>query len=160
MPDGLFANPLHWVILIVVALIVFGPGKLPGVGAALGKSVREFKKATLDDSPGSSSAAGSSHQSTTLPASVPVVTGWTCPQCDHENEAGARFCGSCGASLVIAAEPVADAVQAEPASSGPVQCLICQTENPSSNRFCAHCGRLLGPQVPNPAPDPIEARPA
>jgi sec-independent protein translocase protein TatA len=45
MLDGLFANPLHWVILLVVVLIMFGPGKLPGVGSALGKSLREFKMA-------------------------------------------------------------------------------------------------------------------
>ncbi len=51
MPDGLFANPLHWAILIVIVLIIFGPGKLPGVGSAmLGQSFpREFKKASQTD---------------------------------------------------------------------------------------------------------------
>ena len=31
---------------MVIGLVVFGPGKLPEVGRAVGKSIREFKKAT------------------------------------------------------------------------------------------------------------------
>ncbi|MBI4867534.1 MAG: twin-arginine translocase TatA/TatE family subunit [Candidatus Wallbacteria bacterium] len=33
------------VVILVLALIIFGPGKLPQVGAALGKGIAEFKKA-------------------------------------------------------------------------------------------------------------------
>lgn len=33
------------ILILVIALIVFGPGKLPDVGRALGKSIREFKNA-------------------------------------------------------------------------------------------------------------------
>ena len=32
-------------MILVIALVVFGPGKLPDVGKALGKSIREFKNA-------------------------------------------------------------------------------------------------------------------
>jgi TatA/E family protein of Tat protein translocase len=39
-------TPTHLLIILVVALIVIGPGKLPEVGAALGKSLREFQKAS------------------------------------------------------------------------------------------------------------------
>jgi sec-independent protein translocase protein TatA len=41
-------SPLHLVLVLVIALLVLGPGKLPEVGAALGKSIREFRKATSD----------------------------------------------------------------------------------------------------------------
>jgi sec-independent protein translocase protein TatA len=44
-----FLNPGHfWLILLllVVVLIVWGPGKLPDVGAGMGRAIREFKKAT------------------------------------------------------------------------------------------------------------------
>lgn len=34
------------ILILVLALIVFGPNKLPEVGRALGKSIREFKRAT------------------------------------------------------------------------------------------------------------------
>ena len=33
------------VIILVVALVIFGPGKLPEIGGALGKGIRDFKKA-------------------------------------------------------------------------------------------------------------------
>ena len=39
-------SPAHLIIILVIALIVVGPGKLPEVGAAIGKSIREFQKAT------------------------------------------------------------------------------------------------------------------
>ena len=32
-------------VILVIGLIIFGPGKLPGVGKALGQSIREFKAA-------------------------------------------------------------------------------------------------------------------
>ncbi len=41
-------GPLELVIILVVALLILGPGKLPEVGAALGKSIREFRKASSD----------------------------------------------------------------------------------------------------------------
>ena len=31
------------ILILVIALVVFGPGKLPDVGRALGKSIREFR---------------------------------------------------------------------------------------------------------------------
>jgi len=44
MFEGLF-QPLHLVIILVIALIIFGPGKLSEVGGSLGKAIRGFKKA-------------------------------------------------------------------------------------------------------------------
>ena len=32
-------------IILVIGLVLFGPGKLPDVGKALGKSIKEFKHA-------------------------------------------------------------------------------------------------------------------
>ena len=41
-------GPMELIIILIIALIVVGPGKLPDVGAALGKSIREFRKAATD----------------------------------------------------------------------------------------------------------------
>lgn len=39
------------VIILLICLIVFGAGKLPGVGRALGQSIREFRQASQTKSP-------------------------------------------------------------------------------------------------------------
>jgi sec-independent protein translocase protein TatA len=44
MFEGLF-QPMHMIIILVIVLLVFGPGKLPELGEGLGKSIRSFKKA-------------------------------------------------------------------------------------------------------------------
>lgn len=36
------------VLILVIALIVFGPGKLPEVGKAIGKGIQEFRRASTD----------------------------------------------------------------------------------------------------------------
>ena len=36
------------IIILVIALLILGPGKLPEVGASLGKTIREFRKASTD----------------------------------------------------------------------------------------------------------------
>jgi len=41
--EGLF-QPTHLLIILVIALVVFGPGKLTDVGSSLGKTMRGFKK--------------------------------------------------------------------------------------------------------------------
>ncbi len=37
------------VLILVIGLVIFGPGKLPGVGKALGQSIKEFKNANKDE---------------------------------------------------------------------------------------------------------------
>jgi sec-independent protein translocase protein TatA len=42
--EGLF-QPMHLILILVIVLIIFGPGKLPELGEGLGKSIKAFKKA-------------------------------------------------------------------------------------------------------------------
>jgi sec-independent protein translocase protein TatA len=39
----------EWIIILVIVVIIFGVGKLPQVGAALGQSIREFRQASSKD---------------------------------------------------------------------------------------------------------------
>ncbi len=43
MPEGLF-QPLHLLIIAFIALIVFGPKRLPELGKGLGEAIRGFKQ--------------------------------------------------------------------------------------------------------------------
>jgi len=45
---GLF-QPMHLLIILAIALVVVGPGKLPELGKVLGKSIQGFKKAIAGD---------------------------------------------------------------------------------------------------------------
>jgi sec-independent protein translocase protein TatA len=40
----------EWAILLVIVLIVFGVGKLPQIGGAIGQSIREFREASKEES--------------------------------------------------------------------------------------------------------------
>ena len=50
-------SPTHLIIMLVVALLILGPGKLPETGEALGNAVRELRRAMADEPAGGSSAA-------------------------------------------------------------------------------------------------------
>jgi sec-independent protein translocase protein TatA len=41
-------HPLWLVVILAVVLIIFGPGRLPELGGAVGKAMREFRKATSE----------------------------------------------------------------------------------------------------------------
>ena len=42
--EGLL-QPVHLFFILLIVLILFGPGKLPELGKGLGKGIREFKDA-------------------------------------------------------------------------------------------------------------------
>ncbi len=48
MFEGAF-SPLHWVVVVGVALLLFGPKKLPELGKSLGEGIRGFKNALKDE---------------------------------------------------------------------------------------------------------------
>jgi sec-independent protein translocase protein TatA len=44
-------SPLEWVIILVLALMLFGAGRLPEVLGQLGRGMRAFREAQRDDRP-------------------------------------------------------------------------------------------------------------
>lgn len=66
-------HPLWLVLILVIALIVFGPKRLPELGSALGRGIREFKKASEDlrDEVTKSSEPEPPPAATTSPTSEP-----------------------------------------------------------------------------------------
>jgi sec-independent protein translocase protein TatA len=41
-------GPWELILVLVIVLIIFGPGKLPDIGNAIGKGIREFRRASTD----------------------------------------------------------------------------------------------------------------
>jgi sec-independent protein translocase protein TatA len=46
---GGFSHAPELIIILVIALVIFGPKKLPHLGKGLGEGIREFKKATTGE---------------------------------------------------------------------------------------------------------------
>jgi sec-independent protein translocase protein TatA len=44
-------QPWHWVLVIVIAFLLFGTNKLAGLGKGLGEGIRNFKAAMKDPEP-------------------------------------------------------------------------------------------------------------
>jgi sec-independent protein translocase protein TatA len=42
--EGL-VQPMHLIVILVIALVIFGPSRLPQLGEGLGKSIKQLKKA-------------------------------------------------------------------------------------------------------------------
>ncbi len=78
-------EPWHLIVILVIVLVVFGPGKLPQLGKAVGDGIRELKHATSEEPPAAPAAAVS-------PASR------ACAECQAPMPIADRFCGACGAA--------------------------------------------------------------
>ncbi len=70
-------TPAHLILILIVALLVIGPGKLPETGAALGKAIRQFRDAAnglADEATGTAAAPTPALPATTAsaPASAPT----------------------------------------------------------------------------------------
>ena len=100
-------------IIALIVILVFGVGRLPEVGGAVGKSIREFRKATKDDeaaTPASSTSASAATEiSPAAPAApsqswapaAPAASGETmfCSECGTKNLRSAKFCSQCGHAM-------------------------------------------------------------
>lgn len=69
------------IIIAIIALVIFGPGKLPEVAQSLGRGVREFRKAatdvsestSLDPAPPTATPAASVPATATAPLASPAT---------------------------------------------------------------------------------------
>ena len=124
MPFGL--QPIHLVFIFVVALLIFGPRRLPEIGRGVGRAINEFRKGAQEMTDGlreeiskptheaqaagagapvpsmvppAHAAAGSPQSAATQFAPEQAAGGHVCSQCGSSNPAEARFCNKCGAQL-------------------------------------------------------------
>jgi sec-independent protein translocase protein TatA len=69
-------SPVQILIVLVIALLVFGPKRLPEMGRSVGRGLREFKSAMLDDDrppPAPRAAASVPESPAAAPAPGPVA---------------------------------------------------------------------------------------
>ena len=94
-------GPIELILILAVVIIIFGVGRLPEVGGAIGKGIREFRKASKGEDDEPKQVAQSTTQA--APPPPPPVVSQTpasvCSKCGCANAPENRFCGQCGASL-------------------------------------------------------------
>jgi sec-independent protein translocase protein TatA len=88
-------EPPHLILILVIVLIVFGPGKLPPLGKAIGDGLRELKHATSEEPSGKSGGAETATAAVGLPVSSAAQL---CAQSKAPVPVTDRFCGACGAA--------------------------------------------------------------
>ncbi len=123
MIEGLF-QPIHLVLILAIIMIVFGAGKLPEMGGAVGRGIREFRKevhdatdADFDPVQASSVGTASTNQTTQTAA--------FCTTCGERLPKDARFCPGCGATTATEVTPAA-ALPVE------VESTVVQQESPTA----------------------------
>lgn len=124
MPFGL--QPIHLVVIVLVALVVFGPRRLPQLGRWLGKTFSEFRKGAREMTDGFKEETGRQNaawpetaapgaadrgpaQGETRRSAKPAepspypeaAAGGFCTSCGAANAADARFCNQCGTRLPV-----------------------------------------------------------
>lgn len=93
-------GPFELIIILVIVLLVFGVGRLPEVGGAIGRGIREFRNAAKDDDGAPPRDATTDHASdSATSASAPAGDGVFCGECGTRNARGAKFCTSCGSAI-------------------------------------------------------------
>jgi sec-independent protein translocase protein TatA len=111
-------QPGHLIVVLVIVLLIFGPGKLPELGKAMGDGLRELKKATGgEDHKDAATTAASTTATAVAPPPAPVAPAplssttvtpigaaptlatRACPSCRGAVPVGDKFCGNCGATV-------------------------------------------------------------
>ena len=65
-------GPMELILIVLAIVLIFGASKLGDLGGALGKSVKEFKKATKDEEAAAAAAARDQATVTTTTITEPV----------------------------------------------------------------------------------------
>jgi len=115
MPFGI--QPIHLIIVAVVALLIFGPSRLPEIGRGVGKAINEFRRGAKEmggsfieeikqtdetsSQPGASQVAppAATEATSTTPIVEQVTSSNFCIHCGKSNPAGAIFCNQCGSKI-------------------------------------------------------------
>ncbi|MEX2225678.1 MAG: twin-arginine translocase TatA/TatE family subunit [Dehalococcoidia bacterium] len=97
-------GPWELALILLIVVLIFGVGRLPEVGGAVGKGIREFRKSTRDESAGDDTPPSDTVSSTTAvdDAPGPIASGSDkafCTECGTANARGAKYCSQCGHAM-------------------------------------------------------------
>ncbi len=137
MPFGL--QPIHLIVIAIVALVIFGPSRLPELGRSVGKMITEFRRGAQEmteglkdelanpSDEGSSAALGAQTPSpATIIQSPPPPTASALP-----NDGSQASTGLAQPGVVTSEAPATR------------YCIACGASNLPEARYCNKCGASL-----------------
>ncbi len=117
MPFGL--QPVHLLVIVIVALVIFGPKRLPQIGRWIGRTFAELRR-------GARERADEFHQEASRPA-----------------QAGGPSPAAAGPSPAAAGPAPAASASAATSSVPRNACAACGAVMDSEARYCSRCGQPL-----------------
>ena len=124
MPFGL--RPWHIIAIVVVALIIFGPSRLPQLGKGMGKFFKDLREGAKDMSSGFKEGLSETESSASAAS------------------ASAAEAAKTSGAAPAAGAPGADGEVPPPAKPTPGNfCIACGAPNPPAARFCNACGSKI-----------------
>src|ERR1700737_3681944 len=93
-------QPGHLIVILVIVLLIFGPGKLPELGKAMGDGLRELKKATGGSEDKDAGALAATATPPAPVAAAPVTTSTVTPITAAPTMAS-RACPSCRGAVPV-----------------------------------------------------------
>ncbi len=144
MPFGI--QPIHLILIAIVALIIFGPSRLPELGRSLGKSITEFRKGMKEMTDGmkeelrtpDQTPAGTPTQS--IPTNPPYAPAQ--PMQPYQAPVPPQPVQTVQTGAPVQPMPAPQAYQPPQTAAG-ITCGHCGTVNLPGARFCNQCGASL-----------------
>ena len=112
MPFGI--QPIHILVVIIVALLIFGPKQLPNIGKWFARTFYDLRKSTKEMADGfREESAKMSQENSPTPPQAPIPASPSaaadadaansryCTACGSANPAEANYCAKCGTKLVV-----------------------------------------------------------
>ncbi len=96
-PFGL--GPFELLLILAIVVLIFGVGKMADIGGALGKSIREFRKAAREPEEAATPTVSANSETA---ASSAAPTERHCTKCGASVDPSSRFCAECGAPVQAA----------------------------------------------------------
>ncbi len=142
MPFGI--QPWHIIVILIVALIIFGPSRLPELGHSIGKAITEFRRGTREMTEGIKdeiAQAGDQSPVATQPSasiiSPSVAAGQVQPAATDLYAAPSLTTSS------PQSQPILQVQQVDSRPVAGIKCPNCGSLNVSTARFCNACGTQL-----------------
>ena len=154
MPFGI--QPIHLIVIAIIALLIFGPSRLPEIGRGIGKAIKEFQRGTKEMGEGFKDEVTkpvdenqAAAQSTAAPAQPSAVYTQSIPQ-PLPQPAMPQPIPQAPAQPIQ--QPVAQSswqavtpASPEAQAATSIFCNQCGSPNSTGARFCSKCGAPLQP---------------